>query len=196
MIPGAARVVYNRVMSPPAVLSTIEDLLRLPEKDGVRYELIDGELVEGPLAAYYHEFVKSVFHRLFCDYLRQNPIGLVFSEMMVELGPHEGLIPDVTIVFSDRLPSPDSRKLFQGAPDIAVEVVSSEEANRLQTKIRAYFRAGCKAVLVAYPTHQTIHVCRPDGAVRVLEGEQILELPDLLPGFRAPASQFFRSSSQ
>ncbi len=58
--------------------------------------------------------------------------------------------------------------------------------------MRGYFRAGCKAMLVAYPTHQTVHVYRPDGAGRILEADQLLELPDLLPGFQAPVSQFFR----
>ncbi len=179
-------------MSTAAALLTIQDLLQLPEKEGVRYELIEGELVEEPLAGYYHEFAKSEFHKAFVLYLERNPIGKVFSEMLVAVGPHGGHIPDVAVVFSSRLPSPDSRETFQGAPDIVVEVVSSEEAEKLEAKMRGYFRAGCKAMLVAYPTHQTVHLYRPDGTGRILEGDQILELPDLLPGFQAPVSQFFR----
>ncbi len=179
-------------MSTAAALLTLQDLLQLPEKEGVRYELIEGELVEEPLAGYYHEFVKSRFDKAFVLYLSQNPIGEVFSEMLVAVGPHGGHVPDVAVVFSSRLPSPDSREPFPGSPDIVVEVVSSETAARLETKIRAYFRGGSKVVLVAYPEERAIQLYRADGTGRFLEGDQILELPDLLPGFQAPVSQFFR----
>jgi Uma2 family endonuclease len=41
--------------------------------------------------------------------------------------------------------------LLRGAPDLAVEVVSSETAARLRTKIGLYLKNGSKAVWVVFP---------------------------------------------
>ena len=113
---------------------------------------------------------------------------------MFVLQPHEAYIPGVSLVLSDRLRGRNPDKPFEGAPDLAIEVVSSETAAQLERKIRGYLRAGCKAVWVAYPEQRTVHVHSPDGSSRLLEESDTLELTTLLPGFQEPVSRFFEGT--
>jgi hypothetical protein len=64
--------------------------------------------------------------------------------------------------------------------DLAVEVVSSETANRLQTQINLYFKHGSQ-----------IQINHPNGHGETLEQDQILEDPSVLPGFSTPVSAIF-----
>jgi Uma2 family endonuclease len=84
----------------------------------------------------------------------------------------------------------DLDKLFEGSPDLAVEVVSSETAEFLERKITLYLETGSQAVWVAYPKHRTLWTHHADGS-RVLKEDQYLEEPDLLPGLRVLVSNFF-----
>jgi Uma2 family endonuclease len=85
----------------------------------------------------------------------------------------------------------DPDKLFEGAPDLAIEVVSSETAEFLERKIALYLETGSQAVWVAYPKHRTLWTHHADGIARVLKEDQYLEEPGLLPGFRVLVSNFF-----
>ena len=113
---------------------------------------------------------------------------------MFVLQPHEAYIPGVSLVLSDRLRGRNPEKPFEGAPDLAIEVVSSETAAQLERKIRGYLRAGCKAVWAAYPEQRTVHIYNPDGSSRVLEEGDILEFATLLPDFQEPVSRIFEGT--
>ncbi len=168
---------------------TVDQFLQLPEDDSVRRELIGGEVITMAGAGQTHEIVKANFNRKLVAYLEQNPIGLVMPETMFRLGPHDSPQPDVSVVLVGRL-DPGNTGLIALAPDIAVEVVSSESAKLLLTKVKLYLRHGTRAVWVAYPEQRTVFVYDAAG-VRELSGEQPLEAPDVLPGFRVPVATFF-----
>jgi len=124
-------------------------------------------------------------------YAVNNPIGEVFSETLFVLGDGNAFQPGVSFVRTERLAGQDPEKNFQGAPDLAGEVVSSETAAQLERKVRLYLRAGSLAVWVAYPEERGVRAFRADGIARWLEGDQVLEEPGLLPGFAVKVSQFF-----
>jgi len=169
---------------------TVEQFLALPEEHGVRRELIAGEVITKAHAALRHEIVKGRFFVELGAYLKRNPVGLVMGETGYQLSPHDCPQPDVSVVLAARLTSGQTG-LPQFAPDIAIEVVSSESAAFLQTKIKLYLSHGTQVVWVAYPALRIIHVWDASG-MREFSGEQRLEAPALLPGFRVAASAFFQ----
>jgi len=60
--------------------------------------------------------------------------GIVFSVSPFQLDDYNVLIPDVA--YCSEIPGPhDDTDLLDGAPEIAIEVVSSESAARLSRKI-------------------------------------------------------------
>jgi Uma2 family endonuclease len=82
-------------------------------------------------------------------------------------------------------------ELPQGAPDLAVEVVSPSNTPReIEQRISDYFAAGCKRVWVSYPEHREVYIHGLKGVTRKRENE-LLEEAELLPGFSVKVSSFF-----
>ncbi len=178
-------------MSTAVSLLTVEEFLQLPEELDVKAELIEGVVVEMGRGRLRHELGKAEFNKFLTGYALGNPIGVVLSETLFVLGDGNAFQPDVSFVRTERLAGQDPEKNFQGAPDLAVEVVSSETAAQLERKVRLYLRAGSRAVWVAYPEERGVRAFHADGIARWLEGDQVLEEPDLLPGFAVKVSQLF-----
>jgi Uma2 family endonuclease len=170
---------------------TVEEFLQLPDKPGVKRELVEGVVVERPGAAAGHEIVKSNIAEYLVGHNLAARVGKVFSETMFLLGGAGAYIPDVAFLLPGGLAKQDRARQFQCAPDLAVEVVSSESASDLETKVRAYLRGGSHAVWVVYPEHRGVRTFHADGIARWLEGDQVLEEPSLLPGFAVKVSQLF-----
>jgi len=173
-----------------AALLTVEEFLELPEPEGQRIELIGGEVVSMPLAGYPHEKTKANLTRILIRWLIDHPIGEVFVETGFRLDEHNCPIPDVSLVLNHRL-IPGAEGLLTGAPDLAIEVVSSEAASHLETKIDLYLAHGSKAVIVAYPRQRVIHVGDTGRGFRRLGQHQVLEGIEPLPGFSVPVSAIF-----
>ena len=60
---------------------------------------------------------------------------------MYQLDERNCLIPDISLLSSGRI-VPGRQEVFQGAPELAIEVVSSETAARLENKIELYLAHG------------------------------------------------------
>src|SRR5712692_2483855 len=176
-------------MSTVAAPLTVEQFLALPEDPKVRQELIGGELVTMSRGAQPHEITKANFSIELGAYFKQNRIGLVFSESSFQITDIDAPMPNASVVLAERLPLEDEG-LMAVTPDIAIEVVSSEPAAVLRAKIKLYLQHGAKAVWVAYPELRIIQVWDAAG-MRELAGDQLLEAPEVLPGFSVPVSAFF-----
>jgi Uma2 family endonuclease len=170
---------------------TIKQFLQLPEEQTRACELVEGEIVPMGNVGRQHEWVKANFNRQLVAYSLQHRIGQVLSETMYKIRSSEARVPDVSFQLARTLTPGDPDKLFEGSPDLAIEVVSSETAEFLERKITLYLETGSQAVWVAYPKHRTLWTHHADGISRLLKEDQYLEEPQLLPGFRVLVSDFF-----
>ena len=177
-------------MATSTALLTVDEFLQLPEHEGERIELVEGEVVTVAGASFPHERVKARVIRVLVLWLGQNPIGEVFCETMYRLGEHSSLQPDVSVLLNERIGT-GIEGLYPGAPDLAIEIVSSETAAYLQNKIDLYLDHGSKAVWVFYSRPPRILIHRASGLVAKLNGSQILGDPDVLPGFSIPVKAIF-----
>ncbi len=176
-------------MSTIAAPLTVEQFLALPEDERVRQELLGGEIITMGRGGQPHEIVKSNFSIELGAFFKHHLIGRVMSETTFQLTDHDSPMPDVSVVLAGRLQE-GRTGLIQLCPDIAIEVVSSEPAAVLQAKIKLYLQHGAKVVWVAYPELRIIHVHDAKG-VRELAGTELLEAPEILPGFSVPVAAFF-----
>ena len=177
-------------MSVTAAPLTVEAFLELPEAEGQKIELIEGEVVAMARGGGVHEIVKSNFIQILSVWRVSNPISRVFSETAFQLDEHNTPIPDVSLLRQERL-GPAGRGLLRGAPDVAIEVVSSETAAELERKVNLYLAHGSKLVLAAFPQERAVRVYVPGGVSRRLAAGDILEVLDVLPGFSSPVAAFF-----
>ena len=169
---------------------TADEFLRLSDIEEQRVELIDGEILEMPSGGPAHETVKSNLNRILVLWLDRKGAGQVFNESAYRLDDHTSLVPDLSVLGRERLKLSIEER-FRGAPDLAIEVVSSETANRLQTKIKLYVKHGSKAVWAIFLEARTVQINRPNGHAETLDQDQILDDPDALPGFSTPVSAIF-----
>jgi Uma2 family endonuclease len=91
-----------------------------------------------------------------------------------------------------RVTEPLPEQYFEGAPDLAVEVLSPDDRwTEVEAKVDEYLAAGTVRVWVVDARRREVHVFGAGGRSR-LGGEQVLEGEELLPGFRLPLSELFR----
>lgn len=168
---------------------TVEEFLKLPEVEGEKKELIHGEVVSMAYAGFVHERVKSNLIKILSAWLGRHPFGQVFAETTYRL-EGDALAPDLSVLRNERL-TPVTKDLPLGAPDLAIEVVSSETAARLRNKIGLYLEHGSKAVWVVYPEARLVETHGANGQVRIFKQDEILEDPDALFGFSTPIGAIF-----
>ncbi|MCS7052068.1 MAG: Uma2 family endonuclease [Thermomicrobium sp.] len=177
-------------------LLTAEQLLELPEKPGVRYELREGKLVEMPGAGALHNLIVGLVYRLLFAFVSRHRLGLVFSDgaaFLLQRNPDTVRIPDVSVVRRERVPAAGIPEGFwPGAPDLAVEIVSPHDrAEEVHERVRDYLAAGTVQVWVLWPKSRSVTVYWADGTARELGPEETLAGGDLLPGFAVKVSELF-----
>jgi Uma2 family endonuclease len=167
-------------------LHTVEEWMDLPEAETRRTELVDGEVLPMGNARFLHEKLKAAWILMLARYLLSNPIGALYSETMYRLGPATARIPDVSVLLPDR-PLVDGP--CEGAPEIAIEIVSSESAPEMARKLRDYLNHGCQLVIYVYPADRGFFA-HTAGNFRWY-GEQDTFSTPLLSGFAMPVAELF-----
>jgi Uma2 family endonuclease len=176
---------------------TADELFELPD-DGNRYEPVRGELICMTPSAYLPGAVtRRLFLSLYAFVLprRLGEVGSGEAGFHLERDPDTVRAPDVWFVRAERVPTgPAASRFFQGAPDLAVEVLSpSDRFTAVMAKVRDYLATGTRLVWVIDPVGRTAGVFRQGGAARlmgedgVVDGEEVLpessiRLVELLPG--------------
>jgi Uma2 family endonuclease len=121
-------------MSTAASLITFEDFLEIPDADGEKLELIEGEVVSMPPPILEHSditvrILRFLTERIGWSRVRPNATGYRIGESC--------LIPDISVPFESQ--SHDERT-FVGAPMVAIEILSPRE-ERSTARSRSIFVA-------------------------------------------------------
>jgi Uma2 family endonuclease len=177
-------------------LLTSDQFLALPEEfdqygNPVPRELINGEVVTMPHAAKRHDIIRGNILNALAVYLNANKgLGLrALPDTEFVVGSNDTFIPDSCVIAANRLIA-DEDKYIQGAPELAIEVVSpSESAAYLRIKTAAYLANGSQSVWIVFPEVRSVLIYTRD-SVRELNGDQFITDP-LLPGFSSPVAAFF-----
>jgi Uma2 family endonuclease len=175
-------------------LISVAEFDRLVEPDELRYELDEGELIEMTRPRVGHNRVVMRMTQLLLQYLQKNPVGELFtSDNLFVLGPTTKRAPDLSFILAERALKLDSAKDIQGAPDLAIEVLSpSDKAATMRRKVKQYFGAGSRVVWLVYPASREVEVWESAaGPVGVVSEDDTLESRDLLPGFACSVKSLF-----
>ncbi|MEZ4668845.1 MAG: Uma2 family endonuclease [Anaerolineae bacterium] len=178
-------------------LYNVQDLelfIARPENADRLFELINGEIVE-KMPSQLHALIANFFNAVLYLYMQNNPIGWVFSELRVKL-PDESLndvIPDIAVVLKA------GRNFEQDAPlsympDLVVEIQSPDQSDKfMMDKAAFYVTHGAPLVWIVYPTKQLVEVFSQTER-NLLTSQHTLEGGNVLPGFRLPVNDIFKSS--
>lgn len=158
---------------------TYEDYLNFPD-DGMRYEILDGEIFMTPAPTPKHQYASKRLQRLLEDYFEGERGGLVFDAPIdVILADSDVVQPDLVVVGERRQVS--SRGI-EGAPLVLVEILSPSrpEYDRL-TKARRYAARSVPHFWIVDPEARAVECFRLEGSSYRLdaaaEGEALLRVP-------------------
>ena len=187
-------LIYTRNMANviPARI-TLEEFAKLPP-EGARHEVDAGVLITLLPAKSLHTLIALTVLEALQLYLRQFSVARALPETGYILAQDPLTIrqPDVSILRKDRIAATDADGYFQGAPDLAVEIVTPPDSARdLEIKAKQYLQAGAQQVWVLYPKARSIHVFSGASPVQILDDSQTLEGGELLPGFSVKVVDLF-----
>jgi Uma2 family endonuclease len=175
-------------------LMSVEEFDRLAEPDELSYELDEGELLVMTKPRPLHNRIVLRLTAEMVRYLDSHPVGEVFNpENLFVLSANTKRAPDVSFLRLERAKQIDPDADIPGAPDLAVEVLSpNDTAAQMRRKVRQYLAAGAHCVWIVYPETREVEVWRePMRPQTILQEADLLEAPDLLPGFALRVGAIF-----
>ena len=99
--------------------------------------------------------------------------------------------PDVSFVSADRMRQ-SPRSFAQIIPDLIVEVKSaSDRIKPLEEKIQQFLELGTLVGIIVDPDKLTVIIYRPDSEPILLSNNDILTVPELLPGWELSISELW-----
>ena len=102
---------------------TYEDYLHLPD-DGKRYQIIRGEVYMSPAPIPYHQRILFRLAQLMKNFVEEKGLGEVFLSPCDVIFSDENVVqPDIFFISKEQSHI-IAQKNIQGAPDLAVEIVS------------------------------------------------------------------------
>jgi Uma2 family endonuclease len=176
-------------------IMTAEELWRMPSDD-LRHELVNGELKTMAPARFEHGAVGIKIAARILSAVEASELGVVVGAdtgFVLRRNPDTVRAPDIAFVKAERIAGGRrTAKFFEGAPDLAVEIVSpGDTVDELEEKIADYLSAGCQMVWVVHPKTKSITIHRPTVQPVVLHEMDQLDGHQLLPGFRCAVAEIF-----
>lgn len=159
-------------------------------------ELVRGVFVPVSRPTVQHGRLMARIARLLGNFVETKGLGeVVVGDSGFVLSREEETLrgPDVAFIRKERIPPeglPDD--WWEGAPDLAVEIVSrSQTAHDLGRKALEYLQAGTKMVWVIDPESKTVAVYTPPDHIRILGENETLDGGDVLPNFQIRVAELF-----
>jgi Uma2 family endonuclease len=176
---------------------TVADLDLLPD-NGIRYEIIDGELFMTRAPSWSHQKVANNICAALNRWSDETKLGEATTAPGIVFSEADNVIPDVVWASNERLASLlDEAEHLTGAPELIVEVLSPGEQNERrdrEVKLKLYASQGVQEYWIADRRLQQLQVYRRQTAtlklgVTLFASDEITS--PLLPGFAYSVAKFF-----
>jgi len=176
-------------------ITTADQLLEAPGLG--RCELLRGELVMMPPAGFEHGRIEMAISAPLACFVKEHSLGVVTGAetgFLIGRDPDTVRAPDVAFVRAKRVPATPTTGFFEGAPDLAVEVLSpNDRASELLAKVQDWLGAGCRVVWVIDPATRTVSAYDRPNEMTVYGVSDELTGGQVVPGFRLPIAEIFAS---
>ncbi len=138
---------------------TYEDYKTFPDNDGIRKEIIEGELFMTPAPNTKHQSVSRELSFLLVSFIKSTNIGKIFvAPYDVKFSHINVFQPDIVFVLQDNYEIITDINI-NGAPDLVIEILSpSTKANDRIFKKQIYEKFGVKEYWIVDPENETVEI--------------------------------------
>lgn len=169
---------------------TIKDLEKLQiQYPDYQMELVGGEIIFMSPSGLESEEVGLEIAAQLRNWVRPRRLGRVLgSSGGFRLPNEDGDVraPDASFILAERLPR-TTQDYAELVPDLMFEVKSKTDTlAKLRQKIQEFLALGTKVGVLVDPRTRTMEVHRLNQGMVVLGDKDILEVPELLPGWKLP----------
>ena len=171
---------------------TVQDLEKIQAAHpDYRMELVDGNVIVISPSGYESEEVGTEFAALLRNWVRPRQLGRVAGSSAGFRLPNKDLrAPDVSFIRADRLKR-STEDYAELLPDLVVEVKSKTDSlDKLREKIQEFISLGTQIGILIDPRTRTMEVYHSNEKI-VLQNNDVLTLPDLLPGWEVDISEIW-----
>jgi Uma2 family endonuclease len=158
-------------------------------------ELIDGRIVPMSPMGGRHGIIESGLGSALSFFVQQHNLGWVLTgEVGIYIRRHPDRVLGADIVFlsRERWPEDPPEGFLEGAPDLVVEIMSSNDRwQQVRQKIAEYFSIGVRWVWIVEPENRAVLVFRSSGDFQQLGSEDMLVREGPLEGFTLPVASLF-----
>jgi Uma2 family endonuclease len=182
---------------------TTRDLEAMPQIEGVRYEIIDGELYVSTAPHMRHQYAADELRLALRASRELSAAGITITVAGLVFADDQNVIPDLIWISNQRYGRGlDSAGHFTVAPELVVEVLSPGPSNELRdrdVKLDLYSRIGVDEYWIVDWRARLVEVYRRLGAelqrIATLTDDATLTSP-LLPGFSCPISSLWAPDAE
>lgn len=168
-----------------------------------KYDLLQGFLTEGealpepralPLPGLQLASLTATLTTELGAFLKKRKLGLVLGKSAAYRITSQPLCySDISFIAKARLPEKlPLTDAFEGAPDLAIEVLSPTDLWwDVMGKMQGYFASGCRLMWLISPPDQTVLVYHADGQAQILHVGDALDGEEVVPDFTLPVAKLF-----
>ena len=169
---------------------TVKDLEKLQaEHPDYQMELVGGEIIVMSPSGLESDEVAAAIVAQLSNWVRPRKLGRVTaSSGGFRLPNADGDVraPDASFILAQRLPRPTA-DYAELVPDLIFEVRSKTDSlAKLRQKIQVFLELGTQVGVLVDPRTRTMEVYRLDQDKVILRDGDLLEVPELLPGWQLP----------
>lgn len=172
---------YTELMGVASQFVTLPEYLTMEYPEGVKDELIKGEVVISPTTKPNHQIIMKRLMELLDKIIDQAKFEASFDTSIVVEPADPASIPrpDVFVMDRSRFRAAAAEDRYpEGSPELAIEVVSpSNTKPKLTEKIDLYLANGSLAVWVVYPKTRTVILWESRGKKSEFREGDALPLP-------------------
>ena len=170
---------------------TFEEFLRWEPNDGFIYEWNDGEVITFEKMKKKHLYVIRTLNRIFSRTTAYQQGGVLIAEQDVMLTGIQMRRPDLAY-FSDDQINKSATSDEEPIPAFVIEIISpTDDAEKVEEKIVAYFKAGVQVVWNAYAENKVVYVYTSRKNVKVCTDADICSAAPVLSDFEISVDELF-----
>jgi Uma2 family endonuclease len=143
---------------------TSTDLEGLPDIDGVRYEIMDGELYVSKQPNWHHQHACSRISQALENWSDESDAGTTAYAPGLIFAPDDDIAPDLVWISRERWATAlDEAGHLRVAPELVIEVLSpgaTNERRDRQLKLKLYSRQGVHEYWIVDWRNRTVQVFR------------------------------------